>query len=679
MLNMSGNSIKYYDESDLAKIISECFIIEMATNLEEFREWLKNFHKKEFDDEVFLGYRFFIETAMRTLLISVKEGNIGFQQDFEFYRASFRGVRIEDVPNTCEKVIVVKRIWNICKKLRKSRISTITSVLDQIRQEIVKPFMFVFEKHASPVVKEMDKFQALKYSAMFFLNLYLNDSHRGLPYGYFLSVPMFEGSLTGKYLKMVYQGYVYTLQFVWFKLLGNKFAETKLVDLHRACEIYAEKAKQSIELELGIPVSEEELLEEERVFHDEDAADIQAEVRPMTKEEVNLLNKHREELEEIICWYALDEFFTVINEEIVKPMMRKFSIKLPFDSSLKLKGEIDKGIFSELLNPEGVDDPEYMSKNDENSIKKRLEQLFLWYDVEVLDTQKITLFSGVPAFITMLSGSVNLKKMEDGDKVLVRRIKHPANGGYDYSYAILIGVYGVIYDASGWIVFFDCATDYSGAGSSDHEMAEMFIEEFSRKELVEVKEIIVDKEIFKKFLVEKSTSTVFNAKISCLPFGKLVLDLEEITKRINDFVGDTKGKLLELLVYYHLTKQKDELGYREVEWDKRLGGKQIDVLAITQDGTAHIFECKASFGNPLERIGELQEKVKAVKKHYNKVVPHLVVWKVGDLYRKREIEKAGIKLVIAENLLKERTFSNKEREKLKNVFDFRFGRYLSYL
>lgn len=681
VLNMDGSTtIKYYDESNLAKVISKCFIIGIATDLDEFKEWLKEYHKREFD-EIFLGYKFFIETAIRTLLLSVEQGNIGIQQDFEFYRASFRGVPIEDIPNTCEKVIMLKRIWNICKKLRRSRISTITPLLDQIKREIVKPFMTVFEEYASSAVKEMDKFQALRYSAMFFLNTYLNDSHEGLPYGYFLSAPMFEGSLTKEYLKKVYIGYVYTLQFVWFKLLGSKFTKTKLVDLHRACEIYAERAKKSIELELGIPVSEEELLESEHIFHhNEDAANIQAEVRPLTKDEIDLLNKQREELEEIICWYALDEFFTIINEEILKPMMKNFSIKIPFDSTLKVRSEIDKNIFSELLNPEGVDEPEYMIKDDENSIKKRLEYFFLWYDVEVLDTQKITLFNGVPAFVTMLLGSVTLKKMEHGDKVLVRRIKHPANGGYDYSYAILIEVYGVISDSSGWIVFFDCATDYSGGGDSNRLTAETFIEEFSKAGLVEVKEMVVDKKLFKKFLVEKSTSTVFNAKISLLPFGKHVLDLEETARKLENFVGATKGKLLELLVYYYLTKQDDAFGYTKIEWDRRIGGKQIDVLADAEDGTVHIFECKASIGDPQERINELREKATAVKEQYKKeVVPHLVVWKVVDPYRKMKIEEAGIDLMSAEDFLRERAFSDKEKEKLKNVFDFRIGKYLSYL
>ena len=126
-----------------------------------------------------VGYMFFVETAIRTLMLSIEHGNIGFEQDFEFYRARFRGVKIEDVPNTYEKVIMLKRIWYIYKKLRRSKISTIASVLDQIQRIVVKPFMTVFELHASSAVEGLDKHQSLKYSDMFYLNTYFNDSHIG--------------------------------------------------------------------------------------------------------------------------------------------------------------------------------------------------------------------------------------------------------------------------------------------------------------------------------------------------------------------------------------------------------------------------------------------------------------------------------------------------------------------
>ncbi len=374
MLDMGKNTtLKYYDERDLAEVISKCLIIEISSNLDEFKDWLREYHKKEFSEELFLGYRFFIETAIRTVMYSIENGNIDFEQDFEFYRASFKGVKIEDVPNTCEGVIALKRIWNICKKLRKSKISTIASVLDQIQRLIIKPFMTVFEIYASSVVEELDKYQALKYSAIFYLNLYFNDSHMGLPFSYFLTTTMFKGSLTKEYLKRVYLGYAYTLQFVWFKLLGDEFKKTKLVDLHRACEIYSKKVEELIELEIGIPITEEELLlEDEDIDYPEKDKLIQVELSSLTKEEIDHLNRQKKELEEIMCWYALDEFFTVTSEEIVKPILRKFSIRIPFSSFLKFTGEIDRIIFSDLLDPEGINDPEYMRKEDENSIKKEV-------------------------------------------------------------------------------------------------------------------------------------------------------------------------------------------------------------------------------------------------------------------------------------------------------------------
>ncbi len=278
----------------------------------------------------------------------------------------------------------------------------------------------------------------------------------------------------------------------------------------------------------------------------------------------------------------------------------------------------------------------------------------------------------------MLLGYVNLKKMDDGDKVLVRRIKHPANNGYNYSYAILIEVRGAISDSSGWIVFFNCATD-SGDGEYNHDLAELYIEEFSKSGRVEVKEITVEKEIFKKFLIEKSTSTVFSAKISHEPFGKLILDIEETERKIENFVGKTKGKFLELLVYYYLTKEKEKLKFKEIEWDVKLGGKQIDVLGITQDDEVHIFECKASIGKPEERIEVIKKKIEAVEKYYKKVVPYLVVWREETPYKRSRIENSGIKIIVAKELLQNRSLSRKEVEKIRSIFEFQFKKYLSYL
>lgn len=66
--------------------------------------------------------------------------------------------------------------------------------------------------------------------------------------------------------------------------------------------------------------------------------------------------------------------------------------------------------------------------------------------------------------------------------MFVSRFKHPVTGvpGCDYSYGIrnqAFGSFGFT-DYSGWLIFFDCATDYSGFGASLHGQAEVFIEKF---------------------------------------------------------------------------------------------------------------------------------------------------------------------------------------------------------
>jgi len=145
--------------------------------------------------------------------------------------------------------------------------------------------------------------------------------------------------------------------------------------------------------------------------------------------------------------------------------------------------------------------------------------------------QKNAIFNGVPAFVSTLIGSVELSRtFQSEEKVLVLRFKHPEwDSEYRYSYGILIPSFGStgITDYSGWLVFFDCATDFSGFGGSLHQDAETFIGRYLERGEIEVKEEVADIEMFKRYLAEKNVSSIFDQI-------KYVVPPEELTEELTE-------------------------------------------------------------------------------------------------------------------------------------------------
>jgi hypothetical protein len=260
--------------------------------------------------------------------------------------------------------------------------------------------------------------------------------------------------------------------------------------------------------------------------------------------------------------------------------------------------------------------------------------------VDVLDTQKLIVFNGVPAFIATLVGLITLNKYHEIDeKVLVRVFKHPVLGieGYDYSFAILIRAHSSTADHSGWLIFFDCATDYSGLGGSLYEMANAFIKKFKRDGSVEVKEILVDKEIFKEYLAERSSSPIFTD-----------FSISELQKEMENFMGQVKGKLLEYVFYKWINEKYVIIGkvYNKVQCDFWIQGEQIDCIA-ERDNKIDVFECKISLHDDQidETIKQIKRKAEIIKNEYKKnVSPHIVVYNAQPEHISK-IEKEGINVI----------------------------------
>jgi len=328
-------------------------------------------------------------------------------------------------------------------------------------------------------------------------------------------------------------------------------------------------------------------------------------------------------LTEATNWRELDRFFRSINEETINPLENELKCNLAFadfftiTKQISISNEFDKHFFIKCK--EVVLSPE-----------EDLQQTLLWYPVQALSGYYV--FSGVPAFLTTLTGSVELDRLlRRKERPVVIRFVHPEGGANrnSYSYGILVPAPGGIADYSGWLIFFDCATDYSGAGGTHHSYAELFINQYQKTNRIKVTEYKIDRYAFEKYLSTWSVEFVeeeLNPNISKIPNGK---EARERTKELETFYagreselqklrnesGISKGHLLELIFFWYLTSKGFAARWRFR--DKRIG--EIDVLAKdVKNDALYLTSCMARLDR--DKIEELAECGRKLLK-YKKALP----------------------------------------------------------
>lgn len=615
-------------------------IIKILKDTQKFREWLRNYHKISNDESILVGYKFLSEVATRKFIDSIiRDPSMNMNEDFTLSRATFVGTQIEDIPNTCDKVVILKNIWKYSKPIKKSKTwEELEKGIKEFDSKVLSYFEKILEKDViiSKKVSKKSKEEILKIISMFYTCIFLVDTSRGIPHGYHVSI--LKESLSQKYMEAIFEGYKFALQFLWYNFLGEKFERCSLKELHKAEKIFKEE-------KLFSPF-EEELIKGERKF----------------------LNDQT--FKTTLKWRSIDKFFRKTLEDVIEPIERELSIKFVFEKLLLIENNIDKESFGSLLS-EKLKDPEYLTKGNKESLTKRLDYFLFWYPhVEILDTRKTLVFNGVPAFISTFIGSVEMKRRFGiEDKVYTIRFKHPDPEvkGNDYSYGVLIEAAGTsgLTDYSGWLIFYDCCGDYSGFAGFEHALAEVFLEKYEKGGLIEVREFELDKKQFREFLAGK------------LVLGKGIefikeLKLETLRKRIRDRFSESKGTLLELLLYYALSKK----AFEKIEWSYKKANIEVDVIA-KKENEIWFVECK----NPIEIKKEsLKKKVgnllnnSEFKKEWSitentKARLIYCFWEKPVPSSMKLFDDPQIEIWILRNKIKELgVFKNKDLSKIKFIF-----------
>lgn len=620
------------ESQDADDFFSYYNILNIVTDLTSFKKWLKDYHGLVDYNELLDGYVFFLNTCFRGLIDTIiLENSFDIEEDYIFYRARFVGINIDDIPNTCEKAIFVKNIWEKTKKIRNSTSwDEITASIKDI-VDLLKSFEKIYENYIVPV-NGLPKNYALNSATILKTYIFLNDLQHGVPLAYKM-VPILNSDITEKQADRSYLGYVYTLQYLWYILLGEqKFLNSSLKNLHIAYEIYPPEAGEKFS---------------------------QFILKPIRRKKD--------------CWASLDRFFGIIKREIIECLEDELKKNSNFNNlldALLVCQNFDKNLIEDYLVKYKLKDPEYLSREDKKSVYKKLDCYFMWYEADVLDGSKTSVFNGVPAFTSILIGNIEKKiHLANKEEIFVLRFKHLVGANrYDYSYGILIEAFGNtgISDYSGWLIFLDCATDCSGFGGSLHYEAETCIENYLDEGMIKIKEVTVDKNVFIDYLSNKSIPRPFDDEIYPefpYTYEENVFTKDEVNGELSTietsyepnkcvvqsiktqedrFMSDTKGKFFKYLFFNWLAENNMKT-CDVISCDTILENEQIDIYLEDRE-FIHLFECKVAIHNPQKVIKQVKNKINALNNSEKKIVPWIIVYSGVSDERIKEINREGIKV-----------------------------------
>ena len=453
---------------DIEKLYSFLNILKIVSDTDDFRLWLKKTHDIENDDQIFIGYQYFIDVIISHIIHSFERGSsFGIEFDYSMYRASFVGVHIDDIPITCEEVKLLKNLWNHYRSLRDCNDwIEIKAQLEEKNHSVFPVLDRIFSDSIESTTNVSTE-DIIRGKSQYWTLIFLNDTRQGHPHTY--PGTILDSFVSPKNYDKLFIGYEYTLQYLWSCLLNEKdYIQSSASRLHQVLKTSKSKnCKKNAIMDL---------------FSDHSSS-----------HEREVWNQ----------WQELDHFFSSINDEIINKRFPKHVRK----SELLLSDQFDKGSLEPLMHLSTICEPKYLMKPKSfSSWTKLLDSFFFWHDMDALDTNKIHVFNGAFAFIPLLIGEVEKSKIFNDDVPFwIARIKHPVHKGKnEISYGILLQSGGWISDSSGWLLFLDCGNDYSGTGGDHCEQVEEFITKFQNEGRINVKEISVSSEIFIRYLRQKN-------------------------------------------------------------------------------------------------------------------------------------------------------------------------------
>ncbi|MFC2044670.1 hypothetical protein ACFLT8_05730 [Chloroflexota bacterium] len=218
-------------------ILGIVYLLNLATDVVGFKEWLVTQRGTGATAQVFKGYVFGLGTLIRLLHMAIDfDFSLKLTEDFTFSRARFYGTPIAEVPNSCQKAILLRNINRASRQLLGTKSwAQMEQNAKEFSEVILAPLqrLSLVSKLRLPKITP-DYETAVNFIAQWHMHLFLHDTRRGYPHGY--RQPMLNDRLTSERLAEVFEGYKLTVQYIWFKLLGDWFIHSVAANIHNAAD-----------------------------------------------------------------------------------------------------------------------------------------------------------------------------------------------------------------------------------------------------------------------------------------------------------------------------------------------------------------------------------------------------------------------------------------------------------
>lgn len=221
--------------SGTGDILGIVHLLDIALDTKSFEKWLTFHHGLNVTDNIFDGYMFGLRTLVRLLHQAIDfDFSLDLTEDFVLSRARFYGVPIAEVPNSCEKAILLRNIHKASRHLLGSK-SWVQ--LESRAKEFSDAILIPLRRLSSCTKLTLSKVTpdhetAVNFVSQWQIHLFLSDTRRGYPHGY--HQPMLPEKLTQERLTRVFEGYKLIIQHLWYRLLGGEFANSVVAEIHKA-------------------------------------------------------------------------------------------------------------------------------------------------------------------------------------------------------------------------------------------------------------------------------------------------------------------------------------------------------------------------------------------------------------------------------------------------------------
>lgn len=636
-----------------------CLALLRFFNIGDFQRWMNQYHKiniKKSEKQLYKGLHYILRSILKNLLDGIIEektlqirgdrssyyiGN--FKSNIDENHGSIGRVSLNDIKHDDEKSKLLNKIRALIKPIFKSK------KFDQLDRELkkfndsIEIFYEILDNDLAliPETNPNNLKDYLKIAMINFLSWFHNIHRMTSPVSSLTHV--LEGESDPKYMRLVFEGYKYGIQFLWSKLLAPEhFQAIKIKFLHKA----------------------EELFPEERPF-------------PLEQVIIEQRFKNNESLNKTICqWKSFDKFYNIVHREIIKPLNSKFSfdsINWAMEDKIIFNKPI-KDVRSKII----TYFPEIIKKNEGGIIMinnfEELQKEFNYLPVRIMHTNYTDDFEGTPLLLRILLGYKEAERLyysdyDKNEKIKVKRIIHPRADTRDHSYAVLI-------DGKGWIIFYSIGLN-TGRSLYYVNLVEDLLERLMNQDLLILDTIQVDEMILIK------------------NYSPETLKQYNLQQQGDLFLSYLKGVFFELVSYYVFNQIKD---FSHIEWGEIINGKddsrELDLILKTKEGLLRFIECKIDLHDKnvkeiletekilqkiIEQDKKFQEKYDFFQDHNYSYEIWLWNSEVIEDYENKIKSNGNITLTYLKNTELYKSMSKNNKEKINFILDFTIDYFKNYI